>query len=418
MKKILLAATFISLSAAVHSQQPVLNDLVPFKQGTKWGLVHYDGKEFYKPVFDTIVFRYSYPNHGFCVFQNEDGEMLAQVVLNKKKMLLTQDKKLKPGNYFLRGYDDKNEVYDDAINAMVEPEEEPNQAGTINAVEVEPGSGLSESEQFSTGAGVVRIERSKDTLHFYLNDNEVPEFSAFEYSRMSVNNSPVNYLLIRSISNSKYGVASLAKQKFTAVADYDQLEWEGRWNGIRASRNNKTGVIGPEGNIILPLKYDNVSDGFLSGDNCRVFNTMDINSRSFGLVTVKNNIVSESPVRYDWLEPVHDSTHLFFIAAKNKKTGVVTATDSVLIPIKYDNICGATSHTDDKRFFILQSANKLYGFADPSNKFFRVEPMYTEIGEPMPVNLPNKLQRVYLFPVRKNGRFFYIDNHGKEFISK
>jgi len=60
----------------------------------------------------------------------------------------------------------------------------------------------------------------------------------------------------------------------------------------------------------------------------------------------------------------------------------------------------------------------LFGFADPSNKFFRVEPKYSAIGEPMPINFLNKQQPVYLFPVRRNGQFFYIDNHGKEFISK
>lgn len=416
MKKILLAATFITLSAAVHSQS-VLDDLVPFKKGTKWGLVHYDGKEFYKPVFDTIVFRYSYSHHAFSVFQNEDGEMLAQVVLDKKKMLLTPEKKLRPGNYFLKGYDDKDEVYEDAINAMVEPVEvEPNQEGVINAVEVE--TVVSEPEQFPTQAGMVRIEKLNDTMHFYLNNKEIPEFKAFGYSRLRISNEPVRYLFIRSISNAKYGIASIEKQKFTVQPEYDYLEWEGRYNGIRASKNNKTGVIDAEGNIILPLKYDNIFDGFLSADKSRVFNTMDINSRSFGLATIKNNIVTESPVRYDWLESVYDPAQLLFIAAKNKKTGVVNAKDSVLVPIKYDNISGSASHNDDKRFFILQSANKLYGFADPSNKFFRVEPMYTEIGEPIPINSFNKQQRVYLFPVRKNGQFFYIDNHGKEFISK
>src|SRR4029079_9064741 len=144
--------------------------------------------------------------------------------------------------------------------------------------------------------------------------------------------------------------------------EYDQLEWEGEYHGIKASKDNKTGVIDPEGNIILPLKYDNVFNGCLLDDKSRVFNTMDISSRSFRLATVKNNILNESPVQYDWLELGTDSAQLFFIAAKNKKTGVVNARDSVLIPIKYENISGSSSHVDDKTFFILQAANGLYGF--------------------------------------------------------
>src|SRR5258705_10467201 len=111
MKRTILAAMLLSLAVVVYSQQIVLNDLVPFKKGTKWGLVHYvDGKEFYKPVFDTIVFRYSYPYHAYSVFQIEDSEILAQVVLDNKKMWLTPDKKLRPGNNFLCGFDDKNEI--------------------------------------------------------------------------------------------------------------------------------------------------------------------------------------------------------------------------------------------------------------------------------------------------------------------
>jgi hypothetical protein len=376
--------------------------------------VHYDGKEFYKPVFDTIVFSYSQPDHVFSVFLNEDGEQLARVVLDKKKMFLTPGKKLKPGNYFLKGYDDKNEIYQDAIDEMVDPADE----GDGQQAVIADDETSAEVERFSTPAGMMRIEQVNDTLHFYLGDNEISEFKALEYSKLKRDQEPVQYLFIRPVSSLKYGIASIEQKKLIVPAEYDQLQWENRYKAIWASQKNKTGVIDAVGKVIVPLKYDNIVDGFLLPDGSRVFNTMDINSRSFRLVWEKNNIVTESSVHYDWLESVMGSGQLLFIASKNKKIGVITPKDSVVVPLKYENVTGAVSHIDDKRFFILQSTNGQLGFADPDNKFLRVEPAYNRIGEPMPVNIPGKKKQVYVFSVRRNGNFFYIDNYGREFISK
>ncbi|MGZ5263675.1 MAG: hypothetical protein ACXWCF_07800 [Kaistella sp.] len=70
------------------------------------------------------------------------------------------------------------------------------------------------------------------------------------------------------------------------------------------------------------------------------------------------------------------------------------------------------------RFIVLESQKDLYGFVDMENNFFRVEPSYTDLDRPKEMKYEMGKKTRYLFLFSRNGQSFYVDNLGKEFISK
>jgi hypothetical protein len=52
---IFLLPVLILSSLAAQAQKESLEDLVPFKKGNKWGIVHHDGKPFYPATLDSIM---------------------------------------------------------------------------------------------------------------------------------------------------------------------------------------------------------------------------------------------------------------------------------------------------------------------------------------------------------------------------
>jgi hypothetical protein len=380
-------------------QDKVLNDLVPFKKGKKWGLVHYsNGKEFYKPVFDTVVFDYSNDYGAYSVFQKEENDLLAKVVFEKKKMWLTVDKKLKPADYYLEGYEENEEVVEEGIMESIMPVE--NLIKTDEKIVI---------ENFNSTAGSVQVEKFRDTFHIYMNGEEQENFRCQGYSKIEKKyDGTVNYLKLRI--NGKDGLVNLTTRKFAIPAEQEGLEWHTDYEAISLYKNHLAGVADLEGNIIVPQEYDNIYAGSLLADGSRVFCV--VKDKAFFFVKKANGDALVSTVHYDYLQPVFVAKQLLYLAIKKENTGLVDISDHVLIPLQYADLRPAGEIVK------LYSHNELWGFADPANNYSIFEPRYSELSDAMPINFLRNMKRVYLFGVRKNGQYFYIDNHGREFISK
>src|SRR4051812_12298244 len=90
--KILFLSLLLLSGLSVFAQKESLDDLVPFRKGNKWGIVHHDGKEFYKPVFDTVIPFKSDVN--FQLFSTQDVGKVVEVIMKGKRMWLKADKSL------------------------------------------------------------------------------------------------------------------------------------------------------------------------------------------------------------------------------------------------------------------------------------------------------------------------------------
>ena len=91
---------------------------------------------------------------------------------------------------------------------------------------------------------------------------------------------------------------------------------------------NKYGTMDKNGNIIIPATYDNIIDFY--GDQCI---SVMIN-REVGIVNSKQEFVVEFG-RYDMISKFNDTS---FIAEKDKKFGIVSTNDEVIVDLIYDSM--------------------------------------------------------------------------------
>src|ERR1044071_5020233 len=96
----LLAGTGIA-----SAQKEITSDLVPYRKGKFWGLVHHDKTEYYPPVLDSVIVIRGWD--GTCrLFRKASGsEEAVDVIYKGQRMWLTKDKKLLPNK--INGVDDE-----------------------------------------------------------------------------------------------------------------------------------------------------------------------------------------------------------------------------------------------------------------------------------------------------------------------
>jgi hypothetical protein len=400
--------TFILIGSATDSfaQKENLDDLVPFRKGNKWGIVHHDGKEFYKPVFDTILPSESY--FEFRLFQlisieNYVGQAV-KVVMKEKEMWLKPDKSLVDVNH-QRNQEENgiDEVWESKTVPPVVDEGNNNQAQN----KIEKPQVLITYRQKNA---VARVEKFRDSFFVYINDVQIPEFSSFSMQFVSSDWDSIAYLVVYKYG--KAGLANLTTGKFSIPLEYNNISRLENTSFFYASKNGLTGIVAAEQSIILPVKYKALLPFINQGNKFIAFVVQD--DSGFHFLELKNKLASESSVMYDYLiGPFSNGT--LFMGRKKGLYGMVNYEDSVLVPFNYAEI---KSSGRAWRFLMLKSVNNLYGFVDMENNFFRVEPVYTSIHGAMETRFKIYEQPWYLFFVTKNGRSYYVDNFGKEFIAK
>lgn len=364
--------------------------------------MHHDGKEFYKAVFDTII-PGSY-QHYFSLFSYHAGEgNSVKVILKGKPMWLLPDKTLKPEQ--IEKTEKEVAFIENNKETAVEVDNFlPEKTNTIP--EKKPVI-IKSYKQSNLNA---RIEKFRDSFFLYINDKLIPEFTSKYMNDIYSHKDSTAYLLLINW-NDKMGIVNLTQRKLSVPIEYDQLI-ANNTDYIYATKNGLNGIINAENRPLIPIKYKKLDFIIRMKQKNSFYLASD--SRGYFFLEQQNTLVKESGKIYDYLSILRGK-QLLFLAIKNKASGIINTQDSVIVPLKYKSI---KSSQDISRFAILQSQKDLYGFVDMENNFFKVEPAYNELSRPQEMMFQPGKKSCFIFLATKKGKSFYVDNLGKEFVSR
>jgi len=387
----------LACSFKATAQKVNLDDLVPFKKGNKWGIVHQDSKPFYPATLDSVLIGFG-DGRGCGVYNKEGNESkLARVIVKGKAMYLTPDKKLKPATFSLDGPDNETP-----------PEED---YAVMPVADLEENETIVESFTTPFQKNKVIIKRKGSKYHFYINDTEIPAFESIRYQTHYYSDYKLKGVILHKEDFS--GFASFETGTLTVPFQYKKLvpsinnpEW------LIFTNNLYKGIITVNNVPVTTSGYQYLKEIW----NQHKYNLTPViagASEDADRFFLFPEIDSASKIRYDdldmWVQS--DKHEPLFIAIKGIKKGIVSMTDKIIVPIEYDELKGGV------RFTIL-SKNKKFGFADHINKHFIKQPLYDSIIQIYSmIYSKNGLQYV-LFLVKRGKHYFYVDNFGKEFISK
>ena len=142
---------------------------------------------------------------------------------------------------------------------------------------------------------------------------------------------------------------------------------------------DKYGTMDSSGNVIIPAVYDNIlnfyGDQYISA----------VIDRKIGIFNAKQEFIIELG-KYDMISKFNDTS---FIAEKDKKFGLVSTTDEVIIDLIYDSM-DATAEGN-----ILACKDNKYSILDPSGKELNLKNMNCEDGH-IAVNLTRTKYPFYI----------------------
>lgn len=126
-------------------------------------------------------------------------------------------------------------------------------------------------------------------------------------------------------------------------------------NGRILVENQKKGVIDLEGNVILPVKYDDITiinesyekswnavsiiytkdtDKDISEERDPSFYFLVLAGKKQGLLNWHGKEII--PAIYEWLKPYKVNDKTWFLASKNKKQGLISPSGKLVLPFAYD----------------------------------------------------------------------------------
>lgn len=144
---------------------------------------------------------------------------------------------------------------------------------------------------------------------------------------------------------------------------------------------DKYGTMDKSGNVIIPATYDNILNFY--GDQY----ISVVIDRKNGIVNAKQEFVVELG-KYDMISKFNDTS---FIAQKNRKFGLVSITDEVIIDLVYDSM----DVTADGN--ILACKDNKYSILDKNGKELSLKDMDCEDGH-ITVNLTRTKYPFYINP--------------------
>ena len=153
--------------------------------------------------------------------------------------------------------------------------------------------------------------------------------------------------------------------------------------GVRFTDNStgKYGTMDKNGNVIIPATYDNIIDFY--GNQC----ISVMISREVGMVNAKQEFVVELG-KYDMISKFNDAS---FIAEKDKKFGLVSTNDEVIVDLVYDSMDTTTDGN------VLARKDNKYSILDKSGKELSLKDMDCEDGH-ITVNLTKTKYPFYINP--------------------
>lgn len=391
-----LLLTFILFTLQVFSQER-LDDLVPFKKGSKWGIVHHDGKAFFPATLDSVLWVVTDKGHN--IFPADGKASDAKVVKDGKPMFLKANKKIVPGNFSIT-----SEYPTDETGISIMNQEGIGIEGEVTvALFVTPGKN-----------NKVEIKTYDfSTYRVYVNGAEMTAMECNQYVLEYDEQNKVNGIIL--IKDLRYAYADMETGNISIPFSFLKLDpYFTNANWLIANQGGLKGIVTKNGNPVTAIRYSFLQEVFYGKHEKLqpiIVGDTDEGNRYF-LYPEKD---STSKIIYDYLYSWNseDGRETFFISQKNLKTGFVNAADKVLVPLSYDNI----ERGPVARFSYLVNKGKK-GYVDHHRNHFRKEPQYDEILEYVPMNFKKNGLQVALFLVKKGNQSFYVDNFGKEFIAK
>jgi hypothetical protein len=418
IKNYLLGICLLSAPACLFAQKENLSDLVPFRKGNLWGLVHHDMKEFYAPVFDSVLVN-TIDSAFFSVFNRKlNGKWMADVVYKGKRMWLSADKKITAVTKIIE--QDHDAEGDGKLETKIrvkdeepwEPRSGSKVQGANNRTE-KPDPHI--YERFfldETRKDTITVKRIGDSSLFYRNNVLLPEYTTRWYVKLN-NNNPVSRRVILS-KKEKYGLVDLKDRKVIIPFEYYELaHFDNGKKCFVTQKDRRYGIISQSGKVVVPPVYSGIRFAKILPDGS--FLAIASNSITQLFLRINEKSVLDSSALYERLSDYNAKYNIAVALPRQQSNyGLVQPDGKVVIPFEY---YGIESYTD--RFFMLHSIEKK-GFVDLENNFFvKLVNMnlYGNVWGLHPTRFEKNGLKYFLFLVKKDGIEYYMDNYGNEFIA-
>lgn len=425
---LVFSLSIFALNAAAQKER--LDDLVPFKKGNKWGIVHHDGTIFFQPVLDEVVMSEIIVNDRVynSVFYDQlfSRDTLAQVVYQKKDYYLTTDKKLISEETYRKKKRKTTERLQEVLeNSLFGGSYKESNDPWDLAARASDGLYTTDSmTYFKTISGkkaMIKTDWQKKTtepsLQFYLDGRYIPEFDCKRGFFSDKEKKAGLYSGAIVMQNDKYGYIDFEKEKLTIPIQHWQLEFSDQHSDylldrIRGVFTKDDKLVGREirmmTEVFYPWKQNKIvmiaepsDDGYQfyypEGDSLSSFKYRDINNLF--------NYASDYTEK-QLAEPL-------FWARGDAGSGIITLSGKIVVPLSYND----KKEPYPGRIVWLRKKDKL-GFVDLKNDFYRKEPEYDKMETSFELNCTVQGLPYILFLVRRGNQTFYVDNLGKEFIAK
>lgn len=203
---------------------------------------------------------------------------------------------------------------------------------------------------------------------------------------------------VMATKNGKSGAFNLQGKQILAF-EYDP-EFIMQYNiGLRITKNKKRGIVGKNGEPLIPPLYDDV-DPFYESE-LRGLVKVKSNGK-FGVVNLKGEIII--PIEFDW---IGDEKGYLKVVTLDRRFGLYEKTGKVIAPAEYQWI--TDSETENSNIIVLNKDNNSYNFLNKNTRQVLLKEnvsaygyIHNQDGLLNPFSATNK----YLLFVRgKNGKF-------------
>ena len=217
-----------------------------------------------------------------------------------------------------------------------------------------------------------------------------------------------DYIIVKQ--NDKYGVYS-ADGVIVASPQYDWVSGSETQNSklLFPRKDDLYGIIGENNTIVYPPRFTDIGylhdeemliNPFNVGKSYRVLK--DTNGKS-GLLE-EFSAQTTVPIMYDDIhQKFETSKEVYFIAEKNKKYGVITGTNTVIIPFGYDFI--SFKHT-----YYSEHISGTQAVASQKGKYGVIN-LQNDVLVPFQYQYIEKLSSKDLYKAKKNGAYMLINSN-------
>ncbi len=294
------------------SDMPYEKTVLSYKNGDKYGLIDYNGKEVTKPIYEEIT---SVPYKEGEILAKKDGKY--GVINNKGVTLIDFEYDIIEGDGFYK----EDTKYKEAGYFVGNKTTEGYRYGYINKkfdkiLEVENNE-------------IYRIIVEDDEKNVYLMVKKNGKMGVIynkktiiecEFQDIEYNSENKTFFVQK---NSKYGVFDMNGSNIVPV-QYDYISYKG--NYIYAEKDDITKYFDQYGKEIGDIEYIEIH----STDNV-TYNITVSEDGSYGIIDGKQNLLVDNT--YSYIDYAFDN---YFIALRDGKLGIIDSQDNVIVEFKYD----------------------------------------------------------------------------------